>query len=298
MEYEIKLDGYRALAYLEKGKWELYSRNQKQLTLTYPELVQSLKKVKCQSAILDGELVAFDEEGRPSFQALQNATNHITDIPVFYYIFDIISLNGKKLSHLPLEKRKEKIRALLPKSETLLKESVSFPYPPNALLKEVKKKGLEGLMAKKKGSLYESGQRTGSWVKYKFSQEQEFVIGGYTKPQGSRLYFGAIIVGCYEGRKLICVGKVGTGFDQINSPDLLAKFQKLIIQQCPFANLPLSSTISPNWSSSQLKNYTWLKPKLVCQIKFSEWTKDSFLRQPVFLGLRIDKEANEVKRET
>lgn len=296
-EYEVKLDGYRALAYLNRGKCEIYSRNQKQLTLTYPAVVNSLKKIKCQSAILDGELVAFNAQGRPSFQALQNATNHVTDIPVFYYLFDIISLNGKKLTSLPLDKRKAKVRALLPKTETLLKESASFSYPPDTLLKEVKEKGLEGLMAKQKGSFYQSGQRTGSWLKYKLFNEQEFVIGGYTDPQGSRLYFGAIIVGYYKNKKLICVGKVGTGFDQINSRDLFEQFQKLILANCPFTNLPLSSAISPNWSPSQLKKYTWIKPILVCQVKFSEWTQDSFLRQPVFLGLRIDKKANEVTRE-
>lgn len=296
-QYEVKFDGIRALTYLHGKHSELYSRNKIRLTALYPEVMQALKKIKCRSAILDGELIALDEQGRPSFQALQNARDKTRGIAVFYYLFDIIALNGKRLTRLSINKRKEKLSALLPDSVLILKESATFPYPPDALLKEIKEKGLEGIIAKKKDSFYESGRRTGSWLKYKLVKEQEFVIGGYTKPQGSRLYFGALIVGYYEDKKLICAGKVGTGFDQTNSRDLFERFQKLIIEDCPFVNLPLPSSISPIWSSQRLKNYTWLKPILVCQVKFSEWTQESFLRQPVFLGLRIDKDARDVKRE-
>ncbi|MBX7158618.1 MAG: non-homologous end-joining DNA ligase [Verrucomicrobiae bacterium] len=296
-QYEVKFDGIRALAYFNDKKPKLYSRNKIELTSYYPEVVEALKKIKCRSAILDGELTALDAKGRPSFQALQNARDKTRGVPVLYYLFDMISLNGKRLTRHSFTKRKEKLAALLPKSDLILRESATFSYPPDVLLKEIEEKGLEGVIAKKKSSLYEAGQRTGSWLKYKLVKEQEFVIGGYTKPQGSRLYFGALIVGYYESKKLICVGKVGTGFDQTNSEDLFERFQKLRVENCPFANLPLPVYVSPNWSPQRLKNYTWLKPVLVCQIKFSEWTQASFLRQPVFLGLRIDKEAREVKRE-
>jgi bifunctional non-homologous end joining protein LigD len=162
----------------------------------------------------------------------------------------------------------------------------------------MKARGLEGLIAKRSDSKYETGRRSGAWLKFKWTAEQEFVIGGYSAPRGSRKHFGAVLVGYYEGKKLRFASKVGTGFDQRTLKDLYGRFQKLVGSDCPFVNLPeLAGRFGRGLTRAEMKRCTWLEPKLVCQIRFAEWTRDGHLRQPAFLGLREDKQPEEVVRE-
>jgi bifunctional non-homologous end joining protein LigD len=296
---EIKLDGYRSLAILRGGQAELWSRNRNSLSSEYPEIVAALKKLKCKDAILDGEIVALDETGRPTFQLLQGLGQSAKRPPLFFYVFDLLRLKGKSLLQMPIEERKAALAGLLAAAPAEIKVSPVFHESPTALLKEAKSKGLEGIVAKQAGSLYEPGQRSGAWLKCRLSLEQEFVIGGFTPPGGSRPYFGAILVGYYEGGELMYAGKVGTGFNHKWLASLHEKFLKLATGSCPFANLPMPKKprFGQGMTMSEMRTVTWLKPRIVAQIHFNEWTRDGMLRQPVFLGLREDKSAKEVVRE-
>lgn len=190
------------------------------------------------------------------------------------------------------------LQSLLGTSE-LVRFSASLEGQVETLLKEAAKLKLEGLIGKRADSTYEPGKRSGQWIKLKLLAEQEVVIGGYTPPSGSRRHFGALIIGVYEKGRLVCTGKVGTGFNSALLKELHAQFQPLVREECPFTNLPAES--AGRWGAgitrSEMKRCTWLKPHLVCQVKFAEWTRDGRLRQPVFLGLREDKRAREVVRE-
>lgn len=296
---EIKYDGYRALAILNHGKAELWSRNQKSMTGDYPEIVAALQKVRCKNAILDGEIVALDSAGRSRFQLLQGRDLDGAQAPLVYYVFDLVQLDGKSLVALPLEERRERLSILLGKPKNPLQLSPSFEVEPAELMKAVRKQGLEGIIAKRPGSVYEPGRRSGAWLKCKILGEQEFVIGGFSQPQKSRQYFGAILIGYYENGKLLYAGKVGTGFNHRLLETLHASFLKRVRATCPFDNLPLNhkSRFGTGMPLSEMKKVTWLKPQLVAQIKFAEWTHDGLLRQPVFLGLRKDKAARDVRRE-
>jgi bifunctional non-homologous end joining protein LigD len=198
-----------------------------------------------------------------------------------------------------LEERKAILEKLLKKPPGVIRNSSSLGHDADSLLAQAREIGLEGLIGKKAGSLYEVGRRSGAWIKLKLHREQEFVIGGYTDPEGSRSHFGALLVGYYQGKKLTFAGKVGTGFNAKLLRSLHAQFKKIAQDECPFANLPVSR--SGKWgqgiTKSEMRFCHWLKPTMVAQIKFSEWTSDARLRQPVFLGLREDKEAREVVRE-
>jgi bifunctional non-homologous end joining protein LigD len=180
-----------------------------------------------------------------------------------------------------------------------LRFSSSFQKVPAKLAAEMKKRGLEGLIAKQADSLYEPGRRSGAWVKYKWTNEQEFVIGGYTRPRGGRSFFGAILVGFYDQDRLLFAGKVGTGFDERTLRDLHRRFQAFIRPDCPFANLPekVPGAGGQGMTAGKMKLCTWIAPRLVCQVRFAEWTRDHHLRQPAFLGLREDKNPREVVRE-
>jgi bifunctional non-homologous end joining protein LigD len=203
------------------------------------------------------------------------------------------------LTSLPLVQRKAMAQALTANAKPPILFSPAIDADSEQLLKEMQARGLEGLIAKRKDSKYEIGRRSGNWVKYKWTNEQEFVIGGYTDPQGTRSHFGALLVGYYEGSRLLFAGKVGTGFDQKLLKSLYAKFQPLRRKECPFANLSekIPSARGRGVTASQMRLCTWLEPKLVCQVRFAEWTRDNHLRQPAFLGLRDDKRAREVVRE-
>jgi bifunctional non-homologous end joining protein LigD len=208
-------------------------------------------------------------------------------------------LNGKSLQALPIEERKAQLQELLKKPPGVIRYSLSFTKDIDELLARAQELGLEGLIGKRAGSRYEAGKRTGAWIKLKLHLEQEFVIGGYTDPEGGRKYFGSLLVGFYGGKNLKFAGRVGTGFSVQLLRGLYFNLEKIRIQQCPFFNVPAVSR--SRWdqglTAAEMRRCHWVKPVMVCQVKFTEWTRDDRLRQPVFLGLRENKKASEVMRE-
>jgi bifunctional non-homologous end joining protein LigD len=297
--YEIKFDGYRALALRGGSETRLLSRNQKDLGGRFPEVKDSIAALDIQDAIIDGEIVALDEKGRTSFQLLQSLDMGQERPPIVFYAFDLLWLNGKNLQNLPIEERKAKLEELLKDPPGVIRYSVSFTKDVQELLNRARELGLEGLIGKRSGSRYEPGKRTGAWIKLKLHQEQEFVIGGYTEPEGSRKYFGALLVGFYEGKKLKFAGRVGTGFSEKLLRTLFSELEKIRVERFPFSNLPAvgRSRWDQGLTAAEMKRCRWVKPAMVCQIKFTEWTRDDRLRQPVFLAIRDDKNPNEVVRE-
>jgi bifunctional non-homologous end joining protein LigD len=297
--YEIKFDGFRALAIIHGKQVRLISRTEKDMTAKFPEITEALQKLDLPTCILDGEIVALDDKGRSSFQMLQAYELGQEQPLLCFYAFDLLTLKGRDQKNLPLLERKARLEKLLPPSD-VIRYSASLRGDAEVLLKHVHKLRLEGLIGKRTDSAYEPGRRSGQWIKLKLIAEQEVVIGGYTAPAGSRKHFGALIIGVYADGKLQSVGKVGTGFNAKLLRELHARLQPLVQAECPFANLPAES--AGRWGQgithAQMKNCTWLKPQLVCQVKFAEWTRDLRLRQPVFLGLREDKPARHVQRET
>lgn len=281
--FEIKWDGYRSLG-LKKKEVKLISRNQKLFNARFPTIAKELKKIPG-TFLVDGEIVILDKKGRSNFQLMQNYQRKKEGTPL-YYLFDILSYNGKDLTKLPLIERKEILKSLLKRAKVPhIKFSEHIEKKGKAFFRKAVKLGLEGIMAKKADSTYQF-RRSPDWQKIKTHLRQEVVIGGFTEPKGSRKNFGALLVGVYEKNKLIYVGHVGTGFDQNLLTDIYAKLKKLITSKCPFANEP-----DPNSPA------IWVKPKLVAEVSFAEWTNDGIMRQPVFKGLRIDKSAKEVVRE-
>ncbi len=297
--YEVKFDGFRGLALKEGEQARIFSRNEKNLEGKFPEVAQAVAELKAESAIIDGEIVALDSDGRSSFQLLQAYEMGEKRPAIFFYVFDLLALDGKDLQKEPVAKRKELLEKLVKGPQGVIRYSASLGGDADRLLKKMRALRLEGLIGKRKDSVYEPGRRSGAWIKLKLVSEQEFVIGGYTDPEGSRTHFGALLVGYYEGGTLKFAGKVGTGFDRLGLRLLHGKFEKIGSEECPFVNLPEAkgSRYSPGLTAAEMKRCHWLKPKLICQIRFSEWTRDGKLRQPVFLGLREDKDAKEVVRE-
>jgi bifunctional non-homologous end joining protein LigD len=297
--YEIKFDGYRAAALRSGNETRILSRNEKDLGRKFPEVRDAVAALAVQDAVIDGEIVALDDKGRSSFQLLQGFDMGRVRPPIVFYAFDLLRLNGKDLQGLPIEERKAKLEALLKKPPGVIRYSVSFKKNIEELLSRVRGLGLEGLIGKRTNSRYEAGKRTGAWVKIKLHKEQEFVIGGYTEPEGSRKHFGALLVGFYEGKNLKFAGRVGTGFSEKLLRSLFDDLQKIRVESCPFSNLPASgrNRWDQGLTAAEMKRCRWLKPSMVCQVKFTEWTRDDRLRQAVFLGIREDKNLNEVVRE-
>jgi bifunctional non-homologous end joining protein LigD len=292
--FEIKWDGYRAVAFIKDGKARLVSRHQNDLTAQYPELQNLPSFIKAESAILDGEIAALDEEGRSSFSLMQQRTGvreggrrakAKPDIPVLYYVFDLLYLDGYDLRRVALEERKELLAQMIDGSG-LVRYSDHFPSG-TALFEAAKQKGLEGILAKRRGSVYEE-RHSREWLKVKITQTLDCVVGGYTDPEGSRQYFGSIVLGLYDKRgKLIHIGQAGTGFDQMMLKQVGQELKKLETSRSPFPN-----------GVEALRKVHWVKPELVAEIKFSEWTHETEeggakLRAPVFLGLRKDKDPKE-----
>ena len=295
---EIKFDGYRAVALLNRGRAELWSRNRTEMSADYPEIVAALEKLPCDSAVLDGEIVALDAEGRSRFQLLQG--REIGERPpILFYVFDVMQRDGRSLLDHPIEARRQELEALLKKAVKPVQLSPLFAVEPAELMEAARQQRLEGIIAKRPGSLYEPDRRSGAWVKCKVVLEQEFVIGGFSEPRNSREHFGAILIGYYEAGKLLYAGKVGTGFNRELLRSLHALFLARRTETCPFANLPMPRRprFGQGMTRSEMRKVTWIRPELVAQIKFGEWTEDRILRQPVFLGLRKDKRAGEVRRE-
>ncbi len=297
--YELKFDGIRAVAIKDGKKVSLISRNGNKLDKRFPEVADAVKELPVQECVLDGEVVALDDEGRSSFQLLQALEMEGRKAPLRFYLFDLLQLNGKSLLELPVEQRKQVLASVCENVGDPIRYSGEITGDVKSLLAEVKRRGLEGLIGKQRGSQYEPGRRSSAWIKLKSVTEQEFVIGGYTPPAGSRKYFGAIIVGYYDKGKLKFAGKVGSGFTEKSLSMLHKKFRLEERDDCPFVDLPSKS--AGQWSQgitpSMMNKMHWVNPEFVAQIKFSEWTRDNKLRQPVFLGLREDKDQREVVRE-
>jgi bifunctional non-homologous end joining protein LigD len=298
--YELKFDGIRLIAVKKDEKVSLLSRNQNELAERFPEIVEAVTNLPARECVIDGEVVTLDEEGRSSFQLLQAREMEGRKSPVYFYAFDLLQLDGKSLLSLPLEARKNVLEKLCAGAGDPIRYSGAIGGDAERLLEEVKRRGLEGIIGKQRNSVYEPGRRGGAWIKLKCVQEQEFVIGGYTPPQGARKHFGAILVGYYENKKLVFAGKVGTGFTAKSLSMLYKKFQKEGRDDCPFVDLP--SKQNGQWvqdiTPSMMRKMHWVKPVFVCEIKFAEWTRDKKLRAPVFLGLREDKKPSEVVRES
>ncbi|MEK7572129.1 MAG: DNA ligase D [Patescibacteria group bacterium] len=282
--FELKWDGYRAIAEIQKGKIKLYSRNQQDFTQRYTDVVDALQTIK-HDVVLDGEVVAVDSHGTPKFQLLQEYTKQPKDITLIYYIFDVLYLDGYDLREYPLLERKKLLKKLLP-TRAHLSYSDHIDTHGRKLFTLAKKKQIEGIMAKKKDSTY-SSIRSSNWLKIKHLQMQEAIICGFTQPQGSRKEFGALILGIYENGELRYVGHTGGGFDEQQLSEVIALLKPLITDKSPFIHTPKTNTSA-----------TWVKPKKVVQVKFSDWTRDGVMRQPVFLGLREDKKPEEVTMET
>jgi bifunctional non-homologous end joining protein LigD len=297
--YELKFDGIRAIAVKNKSKISLISRNGNKLDARFPEIAEAVKNLPVRECVIDGEVVALDEEGRSSFQLLQALEMEGRKAPLRFYVFDLLQLDGKSLLGLPLDQRKQLLAKVCESVGDPIRYSGEISGDVKSLLAEVKRRSLEGLIGKQRKSVYEPGRRSGTWVKLKCANEQEFVIGGYTPPAGSRKYFGAILVGYYEGGKLKFAGKVGSGFTSKSLSILYKKFREEERDDCPFVDLP--SNQGGAWvqgiTPSMMKKMHWVNPKFVAQIKFAEWTRDGKLRQPVFLGMREDKDVTEVRRE-
>lgn len=278
--FEIKWDGYRMISGLNKGEITLTSRNFISYTRKFPTIVKSLKLIKV-NAVLDGEIVVIDDAGVSNFQLLQNY-QRTGKGNIVYYLFDIIWLEGHDLRNIPLLKRKELLSEILPeKSDIRLSEHITKDG--KKLFEAAKKQNLEGIIAKLSGSYYYEGARTKLWLKIKTEKRQEAIICGYTGPQGSRKYFGSLILGLYEGGKLTYIGNSGTGFNETSLKQIYDKLKKYVQSECPFEIRP-KITPSPKW----------VIPKLICEIKFSEWTSDGHMRHPVFEGMREDKAPEEI----
>jgi bifunctional non-homologous end joining protein LigD len=297
--YELKFDGIRLVGVKRDEEVSLLSRNQNELAERFPEIVEAIKTLPASECVIDGEVVALDNEGRSSFQLLQAREMEGRKSPVYFYAFDLLQLDGKSLLSLPLEARKNVLEKLCAGAGDPIRYSGAIVGDAERLLAEVKRRGLEGIIGKQRNSVYEHGRRSGAWIKLKCVSEQEFVIGGYTPPQGARKYFGAVLVGYYENKKLVFAGKVGTGFNAKSLSTLYKKFRKEARDDCPFVDLP--SKQNGQWvqdiTPSMMRKMHWVNPVFVCEIKFAEWTRDKKLRAPVFLGLREDKNPHEVVRE-
>jgi bifunctional non-homologous end joining protein LigD len=296
--YEMKIDGYRALAFKAGKGVRLMSRNRIDFSDNYPRVVDSLKLLPAKDAIIDGEVAALDPQGRSSFQLLQSYGIR-KQIQLVYYAFDLLSLEGRDLRSRSLVERRKLLAKLFKKAPDNIKFSEELHGSREELLQVARQFQLEGLIAKRPDSVYESGQRSGAWVKVKLTQAQEFVIGGYTPPEGSRRYFGALLVGYYSPDGLLFAGRVGTGFSEKALAALYEGMQTIQRTSCPFVNLP--ERRSGRWGQgitpAVMKRCSWVEPVLVAQVKFTEWTGDDQLRQPVFLGLRSDKKAEDIVRE-
>lgn len=282
--FEMKWDGYRAIAEIRNGDVALYSRNEISFAKKFSPVLEALAGFRF-AAILDGEIVVVDREGRPDFQRLQDYPKSKKGHLV-YYVFDLLYFQGRDLTGLPLTARKALLKKILP-SSAIIKFSDHIVRDGIAFFQAVQDKGLEGIMAKQAASTYHAGKRSSQWLKIKTHLTQEGVIAGFTAPRGGRNDFGALVLGVYEKEKLVFIGHTGGGFSRGLLEEIRARLNPLIRKTCPFKMAPETNT-----------SVTWVRPKLVCEVVFHGWTSEGLMRQPVFLRMREDRDPRDVVRET
>ena len=291
-EYQLKLDGYRAIAFKSGGRLHLRSRNDKDFGRRYPLLMKGLAGLPDET-VVDGEVVALDPDGRPSFTLLQQGSA----APVIYFVFDVMILSGRDVKRETMEARRDLLeRRVLPHLAEPVRQAGRLDAPLPDLIASVKAHGLEGLVAKRRDGRYEPGVRSGSWQKMRVNRGQEFVVGGYTVGSST---FDALIVGFYEGDRLFYAARTRNGFTPATRAQLMKRFKGLEVRDCPFVNLPEQK--SGRWgaglTAAKMKECRWLRPEIVAQIEFLEWTGENHLRHTRFVGLREDRSARDVRRE-
>jgi bifunctional non-homologous end joining protein LigD len=283
--HEVKYDGYRILARLEEGRVRLFSRRRNDWTSSFPAVSRAVAALPARRAFLDGEVAVQTSSGRISFQALQNAFTGQTPAGLAYFVFDLLHLDGEDLRELPIEARKERLRALVAGADRRIHYSDHHVGEGDRLLASVRSLDLEGIISKRRGEPYRSG-RTSTWLKVKCKKRCDFVVGGFTDPEGARNGIGAVIVGQYGEEGLLFAGKVGSGFSGKLAADLRRRLDRLEIPAHPFAVKPPVSWVG--------RNAHWARPELVVDVEFTEWTAEGGLRHPVFKGERRDRDPREV----
>jgi bifunctional non-homologous end joining protein LigD len=288
--YEVKFDGYRTIGIHDGRRVTLYSRNLKDVTSTYPSIAAAVRTI-APPAVLDGEIIALDEQGRPSFQALHHQTPGVT---LCYYAFDALSVGARDLTRVPLDERREELARVVRGSRVLLSEAL--PGSVEQIERAVRGLGLEGVVAKRRLSIYEPGRRSRSWVKVKFNRRQEFVIGGF-KP--TETGFDSLVVGYFKGRSLHFAGRVRAGFTSHDRGEIFRLIEPQQTPRCPFVDLPSGKT--GHWGEGvtpeDMLKLRWVKPKVVVEVSFVEWTREGALRHSEFVALRTDKKAKDVHRD-
>ncbi len=291
--WEIKLDGYRALAVKSGTGVTLFSRRRKSLNRQFPYIVEALADLPA-GTVVDGEVVAIDASGRPDFNLLHNFRGAGSRIQ--YYIFDLLCWKDRDLTRLPLIERRELLKSVVALRDKRIKISDYIEAAPEDLLSAVREQGLEGIIGKRKDSLYQPGKRSGAWIKHRVNRGQEFVIGGYFPgPHG----FDSLIVGYFEGEKLMYVARTRNGFVPASRRQVFSKLKHLVTPACPFVNLPETrrSRFGEELNAEKMKKAVWLRPEAVAQIEFLEWTAGDRLRHSKFGGMREDKEPRSVVKE-
>ena len=290
--YEVKWDGYRAQIVKDGSRVALASRNLKDITDAFRGVATVAANLRAQTALVDGEIVALEPDGRPSFQALHHWAT--SGLAIVFYAFDLLHLDGKDLTRAPLDERRAPLARLVARTGLLLSEPL--PGEPEHITAAVRRLGLEGVVAKRRRSLYEPGRRSDAWMKIRFAKHQELVVGGYKPSPGG---FDSLVVGYYEGNALLSAGKVRTGFTPHSRALLFQRLGALRVKRCPFANLPTGRT--SHWgegiTAEEMTQIAWVKPVVVVEVAFTEWTRDGSLRHAAFIGVREDKRAGDVRRD-
>ena len=291
--WEIKLDGYRALGVKSASDVTLFSRRRKSLNRQFPYIVEALVDLPA-GTVVDGEIVAMDESGRPNFNLLQNFRAEASRIQ--YYVFDLLCWKDRDSTHVPLVERRALLKSLVVIPDKRIRIVDYFEAAPKDLLSAVREQGLEGIIGKRRDSLYQPGKRSGAWIKYRVNRGQEFVIGGYFPgPHG----FDSLIVGYYDGEKLMYVARTRNGFVPASRRQVFSKLRHLVTPACPFVNLPemRRSRFGEELNAEKMKKAVWLRPEAVAQIEFLEWTDGDRLRHSKFAGLREDEDPRSVVKE-
>jgi DNA ligase D-like protein (predicted ligase) len=290
--YEVKLDGYRAIGVKTNSETVLYSRNHKNFNRRFPQIAEALHDLPADT-VIDGEVVALDESGRPDFHGLQHFTAERSRIR--YFVFDLLFFTGRDLTGLPLSERRKLLAGIKIRS-SWIQISEQFDISADEMLAAVRKQQLEGVVAKRKDSLYEAGRRTGSWVKMRINRGQELVVGGFFPgPHG----IDSIVIGYYREKDLVYVARTRNGFVPASRRMVYEKLKSLVVDKCPFVNLP--ETGRARWGeildAEKMKKCVWVRPELVAMVEFLEWTDGDRLRHSKFVGFRDDKDPRDVVKE-